>query len=81
MQYTSQLQSVVQSCRDLDKAGNFVVPNQPQEISSPESVTSPQKDVTRCIQPKFVYHSTSLDYYESMEPWVKTPMLMCLRRF
>jgi isopentenyl phosphate kinase len=59
---------VVQNCSDQDEVGKFVVRNQLQEISSLELVTSPRKDVTGGIQPKFVYHSTSLDYYELMEP-------------
>ncbi len=40
VQYSSQLQSMVQSHKDQDGAGTFIIPNQPQEISSPKSVTS-----------------------------------------
>jgi hypothetical protein len=32
-------------------------------------MTSQGWDVTRGIQPKFVYHSTSLNYYELVEDW------------
>jgi hypothetical protein len=46
---------MVQSCRDQNRTRNFVVPNQLQEISSPESVISTGKDNTRRIQSRFVY--------------------------
>ncbi len=32
-------------------------------------MTSQEKDVIRGIQPKFVYQSASLDYYELVEHW------------
>jgi hypothetical protein len=41
--------------------------NQPHEILSPKSMTSQRRDVARGIQPKFVYKSTSPNYYEPME--------------
>ncbi len=46
---------MVQSHRDQNEVGIFVVSNQSHEISSPELVTSQGKDVIRGIQPKFVY--------------------------
>ncbi len=46
-----------------------IVPDQLQEISSPKSVTSWRRDVTRGIQPKFMYQSASPDYYELVEHW------------
>jgi hypothetical protein len=46
---------VVQSGRDQNGVGIYIVPDQPQEISSQESMISQGKDVTRGIQPKFVY--------------------------
>jgi len=46
---------VVQSCRDQDGAGTFVVPDQPHEILSPKSVTNQRKGVIAGIQPRFVY--------------------------
>jgi hypothetical protein len=58
---------VVQSCRDQDGVGIFEVPDKPQEISSQELVISQGNDVTRGIQPMFVYQSAFLDYYEPME--------------
>ncbi len=69
VQYTSQPQHVVQSQRNQDGARISIIPNQPQEISSPESMNSQRKDVTKSIQPRFMYQSTSLDYYELMEDW------------
>ncbi len=60
---------MVQSCRDQDKVGISIVLDQPQEISSLKSVTSWGRDVTWGIQPRFVYQSASLDYYEPMEHW------------
>ncbi len=69
MQYTSQAQYVVQSPRDQGRVGTFVVFGQPQEISSPKSMTNWGKDVTRGIQPTFVYQSASPYYYEPMEHW------------
>ncbi len=46
---------MVQSHKDRDGARTFVVFDQPQEISSLESVTSQRKDVIGGIQPKFMY--------------------------
>jgi hypothetical protein len=60
---------VVQSQRDQDEVGISIVPNQPQEISSPKLVINQGKDVTRGIQPRFVYQSTFPNYYEPMEHW------------
>jgi hypothetical protein len=48
---------MVQSRRNQDGVGIFVVPNQPQEISSLELMISQRRDVTRGIQPKFVYQT------------------------
>ncbi len=67
VQYTFQLQFVVQSKKDQDEAWTFVVPDQPLEISNLESVNSRRRDVTRGIQPKFVYESRFLNYYEPMK--------------
>jgi hypothetical protein len=58
---------MVQSRRNQDGVGTFVVPNQPQEISSMEFMISQRRDVTRGIQPKFVYQYAFLDYYELVE--------------
>jgi hypothetical protein len=69
MQYTSQPQSVVQSHTYQDEVRTSIVPNHSQEISSLKSVTNQRSDVTRGIQPKFVYQSTSPNYYEPMEHW------------
>ncbi len=69
MQYTSQPQFVVQSHRDQVGARTFVIPDHSHEISSLKLVISRRKDVTRCIQPKFVYQSTSPNYYEQVEHW------------
>jgi hypothetical protein len=60
---------VVQNGRDQNGVGISVVPDQPQEISSQESMISQGKDVIGGIQPKFVYQSTSPNYYEPMEHW------------
>ncbi len=67
VQFTSQPQSVVQSQRVQDEARTSIVLNQLQEISSPKSMINQGRDVTKGIQPMFVYKSTSLDYYEPME--------------
>jgi len=32
-------------------------------------MNSQRKDVTKSIQPRFMYQSTSLDYYELVEDW------------
>jgi len=40
MQYTFQLQSVVQNHRNQDGVGTSIVLDQPQEISSPKSLTN-----------------------------------------
>jgi hypothetical protein len=40
IQYVYRLQSMVQSCKDQDKARTFIVLDQLEEISSPKSVTS-----------------------------------------
>jgi hypothetical protein len=45
VRYISELQSVVQSRRDQDKVGTFVIHNQLQEISNPQSVNNQRKDV------------------------------------
>jgi hypothetical protein len=58
---------MVQSQGDQDEARIFVVLDQPQEISSLESVTSQGRDVTGGIQPRFVYQVASPNYYEPME--------------
>ncbi len=55
VRYTYQPQSVVKSRRNQNGARTSLISNQPQEISSPELVTSQKRDVTRGIQPKFVY--------------------------
>ncbi len=60
---------MVQSCKDQDKAWTSIVLNQSHGISSLKSVTSWRKDITGVIQPKFVYQSTSLDYYEPTKSW------------
>ncbi len=60
---------MVQSRKNQNRAKTFVVPGQLQEISSLESVINQGRDVTRGTQPKFVYQSTSPDYYELMEHW------------
>jgi len=60
---------VVQSGRDQNGVGISVVPDQPQEFSSQQSMIIQGKDVTGGIQPKFVYQSTSPDYYEPVEHW------------
>jgi hypothetical protein len=46
---------MVQCQKYQDGVGTFVVPNQLQEISNPESVNSWRRDVTGGIQPRFVY--------------------------
>jgi len=45
-------------------------------------VTNQGRGVTKGIQPRFVYQFASPNYYELMEHWrwMKTPMLMCLRK-
>jgi hypothetical protein len=60
---------MVQSCRYQDGARISVVLDQPQEISSLKSVTNRKRDVTGGIQPRFVYQSTSPNYYEQVEHW------------
>ncbi len=69
MQYTSQLLFIIQSHKDQDGARTSILPNKSQEFSSPKSMTSRGRDVTRGIQPKFVYQSTSPNYYEPVEHW------------
>jgi hypothetical protein len=69
MQYTFQLQSMVQNRTNQDGVGTSLVPDQLHEISSPESVTNQRRGVIIGIQPKFVYEFTFLDYYELMEHW------------
>jgi hypothetical protein len=32
-------------------------------------MNSQRRDVTKSIQPRFMYQSTSLDYYELVEDW------------
>ncbi len=66
---TFQSQSMVQNYRNQDGVGTSIVPDQLQEISSPELMTSWRKGVTRGIQHRFVYEFTSLNYYEPMEHW------------
>jgi len=58
---------VVQSRKDQDKAGTFVVLDHSQEISSPESMTNLGRDVIGGIQPRFMYECASPNYYEPME--------------
>jgi len=58
---------MVQSQRDQDGVGTFVVHNQLHEISNPQSVNNQRKDVIGGIQPRFVYESTSPFYYEPVE--------------
>ncbi len=60
---------MVQNWRSQDEARTFAVPNQLQEISSFESMNSWRKDVIGGLQLRFVYQSTSLDYYELVEDW------------
>ncbi len=67
MQYISQPQSTVQTLKNQDRVGISIILDQLWEISSPKSVTNRRKDVIRDIQPKFVYQSTSLDYYELVD--------------
>ncbi len=55
MQYIFQVQFVVQSHGDQDGTWNSIIPYQLHEISSPNSMTSRGRDVTRGIQPRFVY--------------------------
>jgi hypothetical protein len=55
MQYTFQPQSMVQSQRNQDRARSSTIPDQAQEISSLESMIIRRRDVTKGIQPKFVY--------------------------
>jgi hypothetical protein len=55
MQYTFQPQSMVQSQRNQDRARTSTIPDQAQEISSLESMIIRRRDVTKGIQPKFVY--------------------------
>jgi len=69
VQYTFQPQYVVQSWKDKKGTRTYIILDQPQEISSLELVINRGKDVTRGIQPKFMYQSASLDYYELMEYW------------
>jgi hypothetical protein len=69
VQYTFQLQFVVQNRKDQNGTGTFVVHDQSQEISSPKLMNSRRRDVIRGIQPKFVYQSTYLNYYELVENW------------
>jgi hypothetical protein len=58
---------MVQSRRYQDEARSSVVFDQQQEISSLKLRNSWGNDVTRGIQPRFVYQSTSPNYYEPME--------------
>jgi hypothetical protein len=58
---------VAQSCKDQNRAETSTILDQPQGIPSLELMTSWKKDVTWGIQPRFVYQSTSLDYYELVE--------------
>jgi len=58
---------MVQSCKNQNRAGTFVVLNQLQEILSPKSMTSQRRDVTWGIQPKFVYQFASPNYFEPVE--------------
>jgi hypothetical protein len=60
---------VVQSCKDQDGVGISIVLNQSHEISSPKLLTSQGKDIIGGIQSRFVYQSTSLDYYQPVEDW------------
>jgi hypothetical protein len=69
VQYIFQSQFVVQSRRNQHRVKTSIVFDQPQRMSSPKLVTNRGRDVRRGIQPKFVYQSTSLDYYETVENW------------
>ncbi len=60
---------MTQSQRDQDEVRTSVVLDQPQEISSLKSMNSWGKDVTRGIQPRFMYQCTFPNYYEPMEDW------------
>jgi hypothetical protein len=53
--------------RDQNRARTFVAPDQPSKILSPKLVTNQRRDITRGIQSKFVYQSTSPNYYEPVE--------------
>ncbi len=53
---------MVQSQKDQDGVGTFVVPDQLQEISSPKLVNNQRRDVTGGIQPRFVYQYVSPNY-------------------
>ncbi len=63
------MQYVVQNHRDQNKTKTSIVHDQLLETSSLESVINWRKDIIRGIQSKFVYQSTSPDYYEPMEDW------------
>jgi hypothetical protein len=81
VQYTFQPQFVVKNKKNQFGIGTPAVLNQPQEISSLELVKNKRRDVTGGIQPKFVYQSAFLDYYELVEDWeVETPISMWLKR-
>jgi hypothetical protein len=67
VQYTSQPQSMVQNHMDQNGVGTSIAFDQPSEISNPKLVTNQGRDITRGIQSKFVYKSTSPNYYEPME--------------
>jgi len=73
---------MVQSCRDQDKAGTFVVLDQLQEISNTELVTNQGKDIIGGIQPRLCisFHLQITMNQWNTRRWMKTPMLMCLRR-
>jgi hypothetical protein len=58
---------VVQSRKDQNGVGTFVILNQSQEILSPKSVINQRRDVTWGIQPMFVYQFASQNYYEPIE--------------
>jgi hypothetical protein len=55
MQYIFQPQYLIQSHRNQNGVGTFIIPNQLQEISSAKSMNNRGSDVTKGIQPKFVH--------------------------
>jgi hypothetical protein len=70
---------MVQGCRNQDEARTSIVPNQLHGISSLKQViTSRKRDVTRGIQPRFVYQLAFPNHYEPMEArkWKKTLISM-----
>jgi hypothetical protein len=58
---------MVQSRKDQNIVRTFTIHDQSHEFSSLESMNNQGKDVIKGMQPRFVYHSTFLDYYEPLE--------------